>query len=137
MVYKHSCETTSYKLILLYTWVENYYIPSHVKVRIVSIEIRRPRFGLGRCLNLRMTWIPLGRHNSNSFKYRISADIYHTRLHCTPIAYGIKIYYGNNRNKGGRMSNTIRESLTAKNTPRENIGNFIKLCLNNSSISFP
>ena len=49
------------------------------------MEIRKPRLGLGKFLNLRMTQIPLGCEDSNTFKYITKKDAYHNHLQCTPI----------------------------------------------------
>ena len=84
---------------------------------------RKPRLGLGRFLNLRMTQILLVHKYFNKFKYHISKYALHNCLHHTPIADGIKIYATKSNNKIGRKSNIIWQYTTAKNTPRKDSQN--------------
>ena len=62
------------------------------KARICSIETRKPRLGLGRFLDLRMTQSPFFYKDSNTLKYHIRKDpaYQHTHLHCSPSILGIK-----------------------------------------------
>ena len=82
------------------------------------MEILKPRFGLGRFLNVVMTQIPFGFQDHINFKYSFREDACNTWLKRVPIIYGIKICAGNYSNKRGRMYNMIKQYLTVKNTPR-------------------
>ena len=87
------------KLLLLYLWLDNYFITSNWKLGVCSMEIITPHFRLGRLLKVRITWIALGLHNSNNFKYCIIIYVYHICSCCTPIVYSIEINAVNDNNK--------------------------------------
>ena len=72
------------------------------------------RLELIKFLNI-LPWSDLG---CQRFSNRI---ICHTCLFHTPVAYGIKKYSEKSNNKRGITYNTIRKSLAAKITPREDI----------------
>ena len=106
---KNSRDTTSYIINPnIYIWVDNSCITSHGKARIYSMEILKPSFVLGGLLKVGMMWSPVGRHNSNTFKYGIRTDAYNICLFCAPISHGIKIYADNNNKKIFRTPNMIR-----------------------------
>ena len=75
------------------------------------MEILKPRLGLGRFLNVRITRSSLGCNNSITFKCRIRIYASHSCLCCTPISCGIQIYPENNNNQIGRTSNVIGQYI--------------------------